>query len=172
MNCKLSTVAVIKKFSFYSADVSTTPNLVMWLEILNFQINIFGNLLLRPSFRNIIKYKALDKHPNLKWNRKKTTSYYTLKAWKLYYWLSTKRKPYKYKSRDLYCRPVLPELWQAGDAEDVEVEAGPGEGEDEAEPRHHHRVQLQQPPHAAHPRHWTPAARVSGIDIKWFKQQF
>ena len=103
MNCKLSTVAVIKKFSFYSADVSTTPNLVMWLEILNFQINIFGNLLLRPSFRNIIKYKALDKHPNLKWNRKKTTSYYTLKAWKLYYWLSTKRKPYKYKSRDLYC---------------------------------------------------------------------
>ena len=49
--------------------------------------------------------------------------------------------------------PVLPELWQAGDAEDVEVEAGPGEGEDEAEPRHHHRVQLQQPPHAAHPRH-------------------
>ena len=59
----------------------------------------------------------------------------------------------KIKFEDLYCRPVLPELWQAGDAEDVEVEAGPGEGEDEAEPRHHHRVQLQQPPHAAHPRH-------------------
>ena len=66
MNCKLSTVAVIKKFSFYSADVSVTPNLVMRLDIHNFQIYIFE----RPSFRNIIKYKALDKHPNLEWNRK------------------------------------------------------------------------------------------------------
>ena len=61
---------------------------------------------------------------------------------------------YQYKTEDLYnAAPVLPELWQAGDAEDVEVEAGPGEREDEAEPRQHHRVELQQPPHAAHPGH-------------------
>ena len=57
------------------------------------------------------------------------------------------------KLRIRVAAPVLPELGQAGDAEDVEVEAGPGEREDEAEPRQHHRVQLQQPPHAAHTGH-------------------
>ena len=44
--------------------------------------------------------------------------------------------------------PVLPELDEAGHAEDVEVEADPGEGEDEAEAAQHEAVQLHHPAEA------------------------
>ena len=44
--------------------------------------------------------------------------------------------------------PVLPELDEAGHAEDVEVEADPGEGEDEAEAAQHEAVELHHPAEA------------------------
>ena len=43
---------------------------------------------------------------------------------------------------------MLPELDEAGHAEDVEVEADPGEGEDEAEAAQHEAVQLHHPAEA------------------------
>ena len=41
--------------------------------------------------------------------------------------------------------PVLPELYEAGHAEDIEVEAYPGEGEDDPQAPEHQAVKLDNP---------------------------
>ena len=52
-----------------------------------------------------------------------------------------------------YCSPLLPELRQLGDAENIDMETSPGEREDDAQARHHHRVQLQHPLDRGHSGH-------------------
>ena len=44
------------------------------------------------------------------------------------------------------CLPLLPELWQTGHTEHVQVEADPGKCEDDAQAPQHEAVQLHDPP--------------------------
>ena len=62
--------------------------------------------------------------------------------------------------------PLLPQLRQLGDAEDVDMEAGPGQGEDDAQARHHHRVQLEHPLDRGDSRHWNGQTR--GLKLLWW----